>query len=154
MATGQCHHRGGSFILLLGLPAAIGEDPTGTPRFEGWLDDVDYIVSNWILPLGGLGVALFVGYRLRRSAGGSLPKCPVALGTLLLLGQGVGPGGHCGHLLERHRRAVVHLIKAVPKTIHQGFHLRPRILHHFGIQFGSPPIDSGGDPPPQQRDRS
>ena len=56
----------GLFILLLGLPAAIGEDPTGTPRFEGWLDDVDYIVSNWILPLGGLGVALFVGYRLRR----------------------------------------------------------------------------------------
>ena len=50
----------GLFILLLGLPAAIGEDPTGTPRFEGWLDDVDYIVSNWILPLGGLGVALFV----------------------------------------------------------------------------------------------
>ena len=36
------------------------------------------------------------------------------------------------------------MIIAVPQTSHQGFHLRPRILHHFGIQFGSPPIDSGG----------
>ena len=51
----------GLFILLLGFRIWRRSCTPGS----GWLDDVDYIVSNWILPLGGLGVALFVGYRLR-----------------------------------------------------------------------------------------
>ena len=82
----------GLFILLLGLPAAIGEDPSGTPRFEGWLDDVDYIVSNWILPLGGLGVALFVGYRLRREVLDEAFQCvPWLLGPFLFLVKVLAP---------------------------------------------------------------
>ncbi|MEO0471629.1 MAG: sodium-dependent transporter [Bacteroidota bacterium] len=34
---------------------------------RNWLDLVDYLVSNWLLPLNGLLVAIFVGWRLRKS---------------------------------------------------------------------------------------
>ena len=29
-----------------------------------WFTIVDYLVSNWMVPLGGFGVALFVGWRM------------------------------------------------------------------------------------------
>ena len=49
-------------IALFGIPATI---------YESWFTLVDKFVSNWAFPLGGLGVALFVAWRmdgaLRRS---------------------------------------------------------------------------------------
>ena len=34
---------------------------------KNWLDSVDFLVSNILLPLGGLGIALFVGWRMSRA---------------------------------------------------------------------------------------
>ncbi|MCC7427311.1 MAG: sodium-dependent transporter [Alphaproteobacteria bacterium] len=54
-------------LFLLGMPSALGY---GTLR--GWtlagqplLDAIDHLVSNFLLPLSGLCIALFVGWRLR-----------------------------------------------------------------------------------------
>jgi NSS family neurotransmitter:Na+ symporter len=35
---------------------------------EGFLDHVDALASNWLLPVGGLCTALFVGWSLDRAA--------------------------------------------------------------------------------------
>ncbi len=57
-------------IAALGIPATVS---------AGWFGEIDYYVSNWMLPLGGFGVALFVAWRmdaaLRRGAfeSGSMP---------------------------------------------------------------------------------
>ena len=54
---------GGVGIAALGVPAAVS---------TGWFGQIDYLVSNWMLPLGGLGAALYVAWRmdaaLRRGA--------------------------------------------------------------------------------------
>ena len=42
-------------VALFGAPATIS---------GAWFDFVDQFVSNWALPLGGLGVALFVAWRM------------------------------------------------------------------------------------------
>lgn len=42
-------------VALFGAPATIS---------GGWFNVVDKFVSNWALPLGGLGVALFVAWRM------------------------------------------------------------------------------------------
>ena len=42
-------------VALFGVPATAS---------GGWFNAVDYFVSNWALPLGGLGVALFVAWRM------------------------------------------------------------------------------------------
>jgi len=42
-------------ILALGVPSALSES------FFGWMD---YVTSNWMLPLGGLGVAVFMAWRV------------------------------------------------------------------------------------------
>lgn len=42
-------------VALVGVPATTS---------ESWFNAVDYFVSNWALPLGGLGVALFVAWRM------------------------------------------------------------------------------------------
>lgn len=68
----------GGVIFVFGIPSALsgGGEFFGTdfaeftntflPGDEGknWFDFLDYLVSNWMLPLGGLGVALFAGFRL------------------------------------------------------------------------------------------
>ncbi len=64
---------GGILITLVGVPSALSNgshwfnegfaDITG----KNWLDSVDYLVSNIMLPLGGLGIALFVGWRMSKS---------------------------------------------------------------------------------------
>ncbi len=63
---------GGITVAALGIPATV------SPQ---WFDTADYVVSNWALPLGGLGVAVFVAWRmdgaLRRGefeAGSSLAR--------------------------------------------------------------------------------
>ena len=57
-------------IYVLGFPSAV----SGGAGFWGeglkqtlgmtWFDTVDYLASNWLLPLGGIGISLFVGWRI------------------------------------------------------------------------------------------
>lgn len=60
----------GAIVYFLGLPsAASGGDGlfgSGMERLIGmtWFDAFDYLASNWLLPLGGLGISLFVGWRI------------------------------------------------------------------------------------------
>ncbi len=71
----------GVTILLFGVPSALsggtklfGEAFAGAtePIYKllghesgkNWFDTFDYIASNWMLPLGGLGIALFVAWRV------------------------------------------------------------------------------------------
>jgi NSS family neurotransmitter:Na+ symporter len=58
----------GAAIVLLGVPSALsGSSAFFSGSFIGgrnWFDSFDYLVSNWLLPLGGLGIALFTAWRL------------------------------------------------------------------------------------------
>lgn len=73
-ATIRC----GLAVMVFGIPAALSG---GTKFFGGtiagltsvlfgagqgknWFDFLDYLASNWMLPLGGLGICLFVGWRV------------------------------------------------------------------------------------------
>lgn len=58
----------GAIVFALGLPSALGYGMLAGIRIggHGVLDAVDALVSNLILPLGGLAVALFVGWRVER----------------------------------------------------------------------------------------
>ena len=63
-------------IFLFGVPSAWCNGAIGwlselTLLSKGdqqlnWLDSFDYLASNWLLPLGGLAIALFVGWRMTR----------------------------------------------------------------------------------------
>jgi NSS family neurotransmitter:Na+ symporter len=75
-------------ITLLGVPSAMsGAGGLFSDIFGGmsWFNGLDWAVSNIMLPLGGLGVALFVGWRisaqLRREA-----FCTNANSTAMLYG--------------------------------------------------------------------
>ncbi|MEE9395351.1 MAG: sodium-dependent transporter [Planctomycetota bacterium] len=35
---------------------------------KNWFDSVDYLVSNWMLPMGGMGLALFMAWRMNAAA--------------------------------------------------------------------------------------
>ncbi|WP_019507862.1 sodium-dependent transporter [Pleurocapsa sp. PCC 7319] len=60
----------GGFIYLLGIPSALsggsGFFGAGLKQLIGmsWFDAADYLSSNWLLPLGGIGISLFIGWRL------------------------------------------------------------------------------------------
>lgn len=72
----------GGAIALLGVPSAMSggaglfgerfakatEVLFGEGRGKNWFDLLDYIASNWMLPLGGLGIALFVAWRVGPAA--------------------------------------------------------------------------------------
>jgi NSS family neurotransmitter:Na+ symporter len=47
----------GLLIFALGIPSAI---------VPGFLDQVDALASNWLLPIGGLFIAVFAGWALKR----------------------------------------------------------------------------------------
>ncbi len=59
-----------ALIYLLGIPSAL----SGSEGFFGarlkeiigmtWFDAADYLASNWLLTLGGIGISLFVGWQL------------------------------------------------------------------------------------------
>jgi NSS family neurotransmitter:Na+ symporter len=53
----------GILITLLGIPSALGVAGI-IPKFAGrdFLDSADFLASNVLLPLGGLFIALFVGW--------------------------------------------------------------------------------------------
>ena len=64
----------GGAVFLFGIPSALSLGaatgfsswaPLGE-RTAGFFDTMDYTVSNWILPLGGLTLAIFVGWFLSR----------------------------------------------------------------------------------------
>lgn len=60
----------GSVIYLLGIPSALsgseGFFGKGLQELTGrnWFDWFDYVASNWFLPLGGLGISIFVAWKL------------------------------------------------------------------------------------------
>jgi NSS family neurotransmitter:Na+ symporter len=60
----------GGVILLFGLPSAFASDPSFVmAKWEStfglnFLDTMDYFASNWLLPLGGLFIAIYAGWSL------------------------------------------------------------------------------------------
>ncbi|MFO7157370.1 MAG: sodium-dependent transporter [Pseudomonadota bacterium] len=70
----------GAIVYLFGIPSALsgGEGFFGKGLQEAtgrnWFDWFDYVASNWFLPLGGLGISIFVAWKLedglRRAAFG------------------------------------------------------------------------------------
>ena len=62
----------GTFVYLLGIPSALsggaGFFGTGLKEIVGmsWFDSADYLATNWLLPLGGIGISLFVGWQWDR----------------------------------------------------------------------------------------
>lgn len=82
-----------ALIYALGLPSAVsgGEGfwGEGLKQIIGmtWFDTVDYLASNWLLPIGGIGISLFVGWRLtsaqRKMELGSFPWLYAVLVFLL-----------------------------------------------------------------------
>ncbi|MCH7573460.1 MAG: sodium-dependent transporter [Planctomycetes bacterium] len=72
----------GFTILLMGIPSALSggtalfgakfvsltENVFGEGNGRNWFDTFDYLASNWMLPIGGLGIALFVAWRVGSSA--------------------------------------------------------------------------------------
>jgi NSS family neurotransmitter:Na+ symporter len=64
----------GGAIALIGIPSAL----SGSTKLFGatmaetvgrnWFDFFDYLSSNWMLPLGGLGISLFVAWRVGGAA--------------------------------------------------------------------------------------
>jgi len=53
-------------IFLFGVPSALSGSwlPATLPGGKNFFDSMDYLVSNWMMPLGGLFTALFVGFRM------------------------------------------------------------------------------------------
>jgi NSS family neurotransmitter:Na+ symporter len=72
----------GGAIFLLGIPSALSggngffgpgfqgltEPVFGAGRGKNWFDLFDYLASNWMLPLGGMGIAAFVAWRMGAAA--------------------------------------------------------------------------------------
>jgi neurotransmitter:Na+ symporter, NSS family len=64
----------GGAITLLGIPSAL----SGSPGFFGegldsligrsWFDLFEYVASNWMLPIGGLGIAAIVAWKVGDAA--------------------------------------------------------------------------------------
>lgn len=60
----------GLIIFLIGIPSSLGQGTLSHIRVIGGrdiLDSMDFIASNILLPLGGLIIALFVGWGWKRS---------------------------------------------------------------------------------------
>src|SRR5690606_29189293 len=57
-----------ALILVLGLPSALGHGAVSWLTRDGvpLLDLIDQSVSNFILPLSGLMIAILVGWRMER----------------------------------------------------------------------------------------
>lgn len=60
----------GGAVALVGIPSALaggdGFFGAGMTQLVGlnWFSVADYLVSNWVLPLGGLGISLFMAWRV------------------------------------------------------------------------------------------
>ena len=55
-------------IFLIGIPSALSFGPLADVKFLGlnFFDCMDYLSANILLPLGGLFVALFIGWNLKK----------------------------------------------------------------------------------------
>jgi NSS family neurotransmitter:Na+ symporter len=95
----------GSIIFLFGVPSALSNgavDSLTTWGRGGFFNTFDYLVSNWVLPVGGFFIAIFTGWildeKLTRSeldkGHGTMPfyglwrfllrfVCPVAIGWIV-----------------------------------------------------------------------
>ena len=80
----------GGAILLFGLPSALSNVPGSmfnesfaaaawSPGERNWFDTWDYLASNWGLPLGGMGIALFAAW----GVGGEARRIAFAEGSKL-----------------------------------------------------------------------
>ncbi len=52
-------------VYLLGIPSALSYSVLGNFKLINgmeWLDSLDYVASNYMLPIGGLLIAIYVGY--------------------------------------------------------------------------------------------
>lgn len=72
----------GGAIMLLGIPCAVSGSSIlfgsgtmevtasifGEGEGKNWFDLLDYLATNWMLPLGGLGIATFVAWRVGDAA--------------------------------------------------------------------------------------
>lgn len=70
----------GGAVMLLGIPSALSGNSVlfgkGTANITemifgkgmNWFDLVDHIATNWMLPIGGLGIAMFVAWRVGDAA--------------------------------------------------------------------------------------
>ena len=67
---------GGVGVTLCGIPATVSAI---------WFGRVDYLVSNWLLPLGGLGIALYVAWKMDRA----LRRNDFESGSALAKGYGI-----------------------------------------------------------------
>ena len=62
----------GGAIFLFGIPSAFSFDPdfamaSWEPTFgKSFFDTMDYLASNWLLPLGGLLVSIYAGWFMPR----------------------------------------------------------------------------------------
>ena len=62
----------GGAIFLFGIPSALSNGASAwfsslkiipkDGKWLGWFDAMDYLASNWMLPLGGLAIAIFAGW--------------------------------------------------------------------------------------------
>jgi NSS family neurotransmitter:Na+ symporter len=87
----------GGAIFLFGIPSALSNVPENAfgAHFIGernWFDSVDYLASNWGLPLGGMGIALFAAWglggearRVAFSEGSKLGKSDMAFAGWLVI---------------------------------------------------------------------
>ena len=56
-------------VALVGIPSALSGGDLFGDGFasivgRNWFDTFDYLASNWMLPLGGLGVAIYTGWKM------------------------------------------------------------------------------------------
>ena len=86
----------GGLITLFGIPSALsgGSEFFGgriekwtSPLFGGeggknWFDLFDYLATNWMLPLGGLGIAIFMAWRVSDTERADAFKSGTRLGYL------------------------------------------------------------------------
>jgi NSS family neurotransmitter:Na+ symporter len=87
----------GGVITLIGIPSALsgGSDLFGGDFAQltatlgvnegngfNWFDFFDYAASNWMLPLGGLGIATFMAWRVSGSAREKAFKAGTRFGRL------------------------------------------------------------------------
>jgi NSS family neurotransmitter:Na+ symporter len=64
---------GGGVVFLFGIPSALSGNQG---LFANWaelfgknfFDTMDYLASNWMLPMGGLAIAVFVGWFMKPAA--------------------------------------------------------------------------------------
>ena len=63
----------GGSIFVVGIPSALSG---GTALFgsnienaigKNWFDSFDYLATNWMLPLGGLGIAIYTAWRMNEA---------------------------------------------------------------------------------------